>query len=179
MPPERLLLISGPIHAGKTTLAKELQRAFGFVKVSSSQYLKTLLPADVDGGSERARELMQETGDRLDIETDYRWIVDPVASSQINAAPEVKNWLIDAVRKPRQVQHFRSEFPNVKHAHLTAPEAVLRSRHQDTPEHYARTVAHPNEVHARSLATMADLVLDSTMHSSSALVERVINLWGS
>ncbi|WP_159447393.1 AAA family ATPase [Novilysobacter spongiicola] len=177
MNPERLLLISGPIHVGKTTLAKELQDSFGFEKISSSRYLATLLPADVANDNERSRKLMQEIGDRLDRQTDFRWLVDEVASRRIDASPETGSWLIDAVRKPRQVTHFRSQFQCVRHVHLTAPEGVLRSRHKDTPEHYTQAVLHPNEVSSRSLGAIADLTLDTTAHSPKDLALEVVNLW--
>lgn len=175
---KRILLISGAIHAGKSLLAAKLHEANGFVRISSRQYLAGHLPEHVDPTSEAAREQLQEIGDRLDKETDFRWIVESVASQQIAAAPHIENWLIDAVRKARQVQHFRAAFSAVRHVHLTAPESILIARHQESAGHYAKAIAHPNEISSRSLGTIADLTIDTSMHTPDDLCDLVMTLWG-
>lgn len=179
--PRVLVLLSGPIAVGKTTLRDFLGAEHGFSFVRSSTFLlekarRESLPADRLG--------LQELGDRLDIETDYRWVVDDVALVSMATAPNVRRWLVDAVRKPRQVQHFRSiENTQVLHAHLTAPEVVLRQRYEarlvsDTSEPsddaYATAIAHPNEVESRGLARIADIVFDVTMVPASELAEQLM-----
>jgi adenylate kinase family enzyme len=173
----RMLLISGAIHAGKSTLAGQLQGKYGFSRISSRKYLATFLPTDIKADSEAARELLQEIGDRLDRETDYRWLVDPVAEEQIADARGTENWLVDAVRKARQVEHFRSTFPRVLHVHFTAPEAVLIARHAESADHYAKRIAHPNEVSARSLGLIADQTFDTTQTAPAEICDRVMALW--
>ncbi len=176
MAPRRILLMSGAIHAGKTYLASGLRDTHGFARISSREYLAQFLPPGLDPNSEAAREALQQTGDRLDRETDYLWVVDP-AVAVITAAPLTENWLVDAVRKARQVEHFRRVFPATRHVHLTAPEEILMARHQHSGEHYAKTIAHPNEVSSRALGAISDLTFDTSRFPLDDMVERVMSLW--
>lgn len=179
--PRFLVLLSGPVAAGKTTLRDFLGAEHGFTFVRSSTYLLEKakhegLPSDRNG--------LQELGDRLDIETDYRWVVDDVARPSMTAAPHNVRWLVDAVRKPRQVQHFRSlESARVLHVHLTAPEEVLRQRYESrlvgsaaetSAKAYDNAVAHPNEVESRGLVRIADAVFDVTKQSTAELAEKLV-----
>lgn len=160
----RIVLLSGPFKVGKTTLTGELIESFGFRKISSSGYLRQLVPGIELMDEAASRRPLQEKGDQLDIETDYNWVVDPVAVNAIANFSENENWLFDAVRKPRQVEHFRARFSNaVTHVHLTAPEATLKARSQLTDAEYSRDISHPNEIAARSLDKIADLVVDTSL----------------
>jgi adenylate kinase family enzyme len=138
-----LLILSGAIGAGKTSVAKALMASFAFQKISISDYLISQIPnGELRKGDER-RQQLQELGDCIDRETDYRWVVDPVAVQAIAQASLVESWLIDAVRRKRQVEHFRNQFdPKVRHIHLTAPEEGLRARHAQCGEDYDKAVAH-------------------------------------
>lgn len=179
MATEKLLLLSGAIGSGKTAIAHELIRAFQFVKIASGGYLISLIPPDeLKEGGERRRQL-QELGDRLDEETSYRWIVDPVAVQALKGTPDVKNWLVDAVRKKRQVELFRERFGAlIRHVHLTASEEVLRSRYAEKGGDYDAAIAHPNEVNARSLENLADLVLDTSTAKAELLAQQIWSTWG-
>lgn len=177
---EKVLLLSGAIGSGKTAIAKELIRSFRFVKIASSGYLLSLIPPDeLNEGDDRRRQL-QELGDRLDEETGYRWIVDPVAVQALEGNPDVKNWLVDAVRKRRQVELFRERFGAlIRHVHLTASEEVLRSRYAEKGGDYDTAVAHPNEANARSLQKLADLVLDTSAAKAELVAQQIWSTWRS
>ncbi|MGU7841427.1 AAA family ATPase [Burkholderia sp. AW33-5] len=177
-----LVLLSGPLAVGKTTLRDYLVAMHGFDYVRSSAFLiekaqREDLPADRRG--------LQELGDRLDAETDYRWIVDEVALPSMYASAGKTHWLVDAVRKPKQVEHFKSlEHVNVVHVHLTAPEEVLRLRYESrlaknaaglSAPSYDDAIAHPNEVAARSLIQIADVVVDVTDENTANLAELIIS----
>ena len=78
----------------------------------------------------RHRTALQQLGDELDVSTDYRWVVNDVAEHAIGNDPNVRRWLFDSVRKPRQVEHFRIRYSaSVFHVHLIASEQVLRTRY--------------------------------------------------
>jgi adenylosuccinate synthase len=167
-PLEMLVLLSGPVAVGKTTLRQVLLKEHGFAYVRSSAYLMEVAAKQGEG---TARSSLQEIGDGLDETTDYRWVLDAVAIPAMTACPEHRRWLVDAVRKERQVQHFRAEFgAAVLHVHLTASEAVLQHRYDaratdlgaagDTTP-YAVAITHSNEIAARSLISLADLVIDT------------------
>lgn len=164
---EMLVLLSGPVAVGKTTLRQVLLEEHGFEYVRSSAYLIELAAKQGEG---TARSSLQEIGDGLDKTTDYRWVLDAVAIPAMAGYPEQRRWLVDAVRKERQVEHFRTEFgAAVLHVHLTASEAALRYRYEarttalgtagDTTP-YDVAIAHSNEAASRSLISLADLVLD-------------------
>lgn len=163
---EALVLLSGPIAVGKTCVRQELLAMYGFDYVRSSAYLIELSNAQGQGDE---RTSLQDLGDSLDAETDYRWVLDNVARPGFAASPEQKYWLVDAVRKKRQVEHFRDAFgPRVLHVHLTAPEAVLQQRYAArlattlNPTPYEVAIQHENEVASRGLVEFADLILDTS-----------------
>lgn len=175
-----VLLVSGPIAVGKTSFANELIETSSFKKIRSGDFLSQLATAR---GSRSDRTGLQELGDSLDVETDYRWVVESVAGPLIAADVPQRLWLFDAVRKQRQVEHFRARFEvDVFHVHLIAPEEVLRARYEERRRRgddylgsatYDEVVRHPNEIEARSLGDIADLRLDTHANSPAALGDAV------
>lgn len=179
---ERLvLLLSGPIAVGKSAVAKPLIDHHQFKNISSGSYLRGLASAQGLGAS---RTELQKLGDELDAKTDYAWLIDDVADAAITATSFHKWWLLDSVRKKRQVDHFRSRYgAAVRHIHFSAPEAILRARYEarieagkeysgNTP--YAVAAAHPNELAARSLVEIADITIDLHSNGVAQAVEAVL-----
>jgi gluconate kinase len=160
-----LLLLSGPVAVGKSAVARELIERHRFGSIRTGPYLSDL--AKVKGLS-ASRADLQQLGDALDEETDYRWVVD-VAEDMVESAA-FDRWLFDCVRKRRQVEHFRSRYGrSVVHVHLTAPKEALQRRYEhrllaggeyagNTP--YATALLHPNEIASRALIDIANHVLD-------------------
>jgi hypothetical protein len=166
-PPDIVLLLSGPVSVGKTTLRDLLLTEHRFGAIRSSFYLRELAATQ---GGRTGRMDLQELGDALDVRTDYRWVVDDIAVPAMLASPQTSRWLFDAVRKQRQIEHFRSKFgASVFHLHLVAPEPVLRERYErrlaeqgDAHEgDYERAVAHDNERQSRALIHVADAVVQT------------------
>ena len=162
-----LLLLSGPVAVGKSAIAWELIERHGFQIIRSGAYLAELVARE---GRQGNRRVLQQFGDALDEQTDYRWLVDDVTTPALQANPHQVRWLLDSVRKKRQIEHFRMRFErSVFHVHLTAMEPILRDRYRhrlsegaeyvgDTA--YGAVIAHPNEICARGLIAIADFVLD-------------------
>ena len=173
-----ILLLSGPVAVGKSTLGRQLVENHGFRTIRSGRHLHDLAQR---AGSDTSRAGLQHLGDVLDERTDYAWLINDVAVPQIDGAREHARWLLDSVRKERQVEHFRGRFGGyVVHVHLTASEKVLRARYEarltagveyegGTP--YEVAVTHPNEVASRALIRIADLVLDT---ADPRALERVL-----
>ena len=177
--PACLLLLSGPLAVGKTTVREMLERDYGFSNVRSSEYLRARA---AERGLPPDRLTLQELGDGLDASTDYKWLLDDVARPLFTANPGAKYWLVDAVRKKLQVEHFRAAFGgSVIHAHLTAPEEVLRGRYEErllakgegVEGAYERAIDHDNERSARGLVEVADIVLNTHLHSVEAVVRGI------
>ena len=178
----RILLLSGAVAAGKSTIAGALLNEDGYVSIRSGAYLRGLAASS---GIDASRLNLQELGDRKDAETDYAWLIDEVAAPLIQERAVHSRWLLDCVRKARQVELFRRRFPGqILHAHLTAPEDELRRRYDErvarggeymgaTP--YEIAVAHPNEQQARSLGSIADIVLDTTDASALDQLRLVVS----
>ena len=176
---QRMLLLSGAVGAGKTAVAQILEAGTHFRRLSTSGYLRNY-GNGLGSGAERLQ--LQELGDQLDLETDFRWVVDDVALPAFAGHPSASSWLLDAVRKSRQVEHFRERLgPLVRHVHLRAPEDVLRERYtrrlgaNDTP--YDSAITHPNEVAARNLEHLADLVFDTSRLAPTTVASSILALW--
>ncbi|KPX84651.1 Uncharacterized protein ALO59_00505 [Pseudomonas amygdali pv. mellea] len=176
---KRLLLLSGPMDSGKTSVSAALQELHGFAPISSGSFLRAQLTAR---NEPLDRHNLQELGDSLDRATDFSWLIDAVAIPAIEARADVDNWLLDAVRKPSQVELFRLRFGNaVRHAHIVAPEGVLQQRYAARGlghlENYQTSVLHPNEQSARSLAGFADKVLDTDEYSPLEVADQIMDIW--
>ncbi|WP_426178473.1 hypothetical protein [Pseudomonas sp. TWRC1-2] len=176
---KRLLLLSGPMASGKTSVSAVLQEILGFVPISSGSFLRAQLAAR---NEPLDRYHLQELGDSLDRATDFSWLIESVASPAFEARPGVDSWLLDAVRKPRQVELFRLRFANdVRHVHIVAPEFLLEQRYVDRGlgdlEEYRRSILHPNEQSARSLAGFADKILDTNEHTPLEIADQIMSIW--
>jgi adenylosuccinate synthase len=182
-----LLLLSGPIAVGKTAVRDELVANHGFDYVRSGRYLTEMAnkQSRIVG-----RTSLQDLGDQLDEETDFRWLLDDVIVPALTEKANVDRWIVDAVRKPEQVRHIRKMpgGPVVLHVHLTAPEAVLESRYEarralqpqnmdSIPYHVA--MEHPNETISRGLQQIADEVYDTQLIGPCEIGIRVGNWFSS
>jgi hypothetical protein len=136
------------------------------------------------------RTSLQDLGDKLDTQTDFRWLLDEVIVPALNEKPNVDRWIVDAVRKPEQVRHIRQMAggPVVLHVHLTAPEQVLERRYEARralqPQNldsmpYLAAISHPNEVFSRGLYRIADEVYDTELIGPREIGIRVSNWFSS
>lgn len=177
-----IVLLSGAIASGKSTLAKELTSRHGFQRLKSSDYLKAIC---AENSIEITRANLQKVGDDLDLDTGFKWLISEIAAPQITSAPDQHRWLVDAVRKERQVERFRDAFGSqVLHAHLWAPDEVLKLRYdqrrlaagQDGSTTYAEAVAHPNEAASRALHDKADVSMNVHRISVVAAADAIAGL---
>lgn len=179
----QLILLSGPLAVGKSSVAAGLIESGAFLRIGSGSYLLKLA---AERGLRTDRAALQTLGDRLDSETDYRWLVDDVAVPTIAGRPLHSQWLVDAVRKHRQVEHFRARFgASIYHLHLVASDEVLRRRYEARAaaggEYAAGTtydlaIAHPNEVASRALLDIADQVIDVTGVLTDKIVASILGI---
>lgn len=157
---QHLLLLSGAVGAGKTTLSSGLRDRYGARVIKTRELIAELLP-HVD----QTRRELQEAGDRLDRETAGTWIVQAIA----RLAPQEPFVVVDAVRRMEQVEAVRERFKevHVQHVHLWASEDVLTSRYEgrarvgDVTTSYAEVRENLTEAEVNKLEGVCDVLIDT------------------
>ena len=123
--PSRVILLSGPISAGKTTLAAGLADRYGAHVVKTGQLLKDRFPR-----LRETRGSMQRAGKELDVGTQHQWVAQDVVRIG-SSLDEDAVIAVDAVRTANQIRAFRDAFgARVVHMHLSAPFEVLGRRYK-------------------------------------------------
>lgn len=177
-----ILLVSGPLAVGKTSVREMLIAKHGYAAIQSSSYLRELAIAK---GIALERKNLQVLGDSLDIETQFSWVVSKVALPQVQAKPEQELWIFDSVRKPEQVSLFRGQFgASVRHVHFICPESILKNRYEsrvrtEDAVSYEDAINHPNERSSRSLSQIADRVISLEKLSSEDAAQLLASWVGS
>src|SRR5712671_2147113 len=119
---KRVIVLSGPVSAGKSTLAKALASRYRFEVLATKALLMEVLGPDVDRGA------LQQAGEDLDRKTGGAWVGDALAryAAKLGENTEV---VVDSVRLVAQVDAIRAGFgARVVHVHISAPEDVLETR---------------------------------------------------
>ncbi|WP_257461545.1 adenylosuccinate synthetase [Archangium lipolyticum] len=159
---ETLVVISGPIGAGKSTLAQGLERRHGALRFSSGQLLRHQLGGD--GG----RLELQAAGEALDRETGGRWVAESLMDVLKARAQPPPLVVVDSIRIPLQLEALRQRLGSrMVHVHLTAPAEALearfgqRSSRTDEGVSFEQARANRTESAVHRLADTADLVIDT------------------
>lgn len=179
--PQQIVLLSGPVCAGKSTLAQHLVSVHGATHFKTQHFLRKIGPNVF-----AERESYQRLGERLDTKTNGAWVRDALLSVLAeNPSDEFDDALIiiDAVRIIGQIDALRSIFGRkVFHIHLTAPFPILKSRYQkrvrqkkgDLQEltSYERVRENRTERKVEKLALIADVVVDTKRCTEEDVVTR-------
>src|ERR1700722_10680018 len=100
-----IVVLSGPIAAGKTTLCDELVNRFGFNVFKTWELIHELrkeIPAE--------RAALQKAGESLDRKTSGDWVAQSLAKKMQSGAGMEGNVVVDAVRIKRQIDGLRRAF---------------------------------------------------------------------
>lgn len=169
----QIIVLSGPVVAGKSTLAAALENRFGVVRFKTQDMIRVRQGTDLD------RAALQQAGEALDAETKGGWVAHDLARpvTELSANARV---VIDSVRLATQVEGIRRAFgQRVTHVHLTAPTSVLTERYSArvTNMHelpaYADVQANATEANIDSLRDIADIVIDTSRSTPDDVVVRV------
>ena len=174
-----VLLLSGAISSGKSTLARGLADRFGAVHIRSRQLLLARLP---DIHEERAD--LQTAGASLDAATNGRWVAEDVSAAAVTQSDDVI-LVVDAIRIPAQISAFREIFgPRVVHIHLLAPDTALETRYRERKGTTVEFASHadaskdPTEAAVGTLASLADVVIDTGLCTEEDVLVRAASQLG-
>lgn len=170
----RAFVLSGKVCAGKSTLAAQLRDKAGAVLVKSKDLIYERLP-----GTSRTRRPSQLAGQRLDRETDGRWLSETINERFVTVPKPIELLVIDSVRIAEQVHFLRQSGWSVIHVHLAASDEALAKRYASRPktgelETYADLSKNWTERHVNSLAKLADVVIDTDRCNADDVFARVV-----
>jgi adenylosuccinate synthase len=170
----RFIVLSGKVGAGKSTLAKSLSEKIGATLIRSKDVIYEQLPKTAKG-----RRPSQLAGQRLDKETDGRWLAEALNQRLVNSNG-TEYFVVDSVRTAQQVHYIRRSGWTVIHVHLEASDATLESRYAARSSEgefgsYADVARNMTERHVDSLASSADVVIDTDRCSILDVFSRVFS----
>lgn len=171
--PTSIVVISGHIASGKSTLAHGLAEQFGCVRISTRELISEQFQKPI---STRAEE--QKAGEILDQRSAGAWLAQALAKRKAGQKAD-ETWIIDSVRIRQQIDQMRRTFGNrVLHLHLTAPSDERARRFKHRPKRsgeattYAATQRDPTEAQVETLADTADVVIDTKRCSVQDVIVR-------
>lgn len=174
----RVILLSGPVASGKTTLSDALVSRYRFDRLKTRDVIHEI------AGTAAERGPLQEAGERLDRETGGRWVVEALVRS-VSQLGENVTVVVDAVRTEAQVEAIRREFGlRTKHVHLTASDEILARRYRDRSRgvkeftSYDEVRANATESGIEKLKDIADVVIDTARSSPDDVFVRVASHLG-
>jgi adenylosuccinate synthase len=176
--PLSIVVLSGAVATGKTTLAEQLEERFGARRIGSHE----LLVARLAAGDPRDRAALQTLGEALDRDTDGRWLADDVAVATSRLSEDAIV-VVDSARILGQVEALRRAFGRrVTHVHLHAPDDELRRRYRrrrgrDLPS-YDEVRRNPTEAAIDSLIGEADVVIDTSRSTATDVAVRAASHLG-
>lgn len=175
---QRIILLSGAVASGKTTLGDTLVRRYEISRLKTRQLILAAVSGEVE------RQHLQKAGEQLDHETGGRWVA-AALQCEVQKLPEDAVVLVDAVRIEAQIEAIREVYgARVIHVHLTAPLDVLDKRYQDRQgevkelKSYSDVRKNNTEANIESLTDIADIVIDTNRNTPEDVVVRVASHLG-
>ena len=165
------VLIGGPIAVGKSTLAAGIAESTSAAVVGARRVLE-----ETCGLDSATRIELQERGAIIDAETQGKWLADYITST---VDPRVAV-VIDSVRTVAQAEHIRRDRAGVIVVYLDAPAHVRAARYRAAGDpvkvklEFSKAMKHPTEIEVRSVASIADVKVDTTNLDPEGVLIRVM-----
>jgi adenylosuccinate synthase len=179
----RIVILSGPIGAGKSALALGLQERYAATIIKTRDLILKQLPA-----VKEERSALQRAGERLDRNDGGAWVKNALVrfiEDNVGGSEPSGFFVIDSTRIPGQVKAIRGAFGTaVHHIHLDAPDEVLAARYSarggKTEEfrRYEDVRRSKTERDVRKLAHLADTIVATERCTPEAVLVRSIALLG-
>lgn len=170
--PRLVIAVSGPIGAGKTTLAKSLATQLNGSLVKTSEVLEHEYGADPHVRGRRRK--LQELGEQLDVQTGGEWVASAVqrVHKQLGG---YRPLVVDALRIPEQLERLRAERSfRVILIYLSAFPATLERRYPagekaELPT-YADVLRNNTERNIGRMAALTRLRLDTDSRNEEGVL---------
>ncbi|MHC1705768.1 MAG: adenylosuccinate synthetase [Tenuifilaceae bacterium] len=178
-----IIVLTGEIGSGKTTLATSLKSQYNFEVLKTSDVLIKYSESSKfrQKKDEDKRMFLQRIGEQLDKETRGNWILTHFQSI-INKKDRI---IIDSVRIPEQIEAIRQSYgyQNVIQIHLHVSERELERRHFKRNnldfhdliaiQNYQTYKHNVTESKVKDLENDADLIIDTEKAQIEDIVIRV------
>jgi adenylosuccinate synthase len=171
--PKQIVLISGSVASGKTTLSDLLRTRFNQIEVlKTKEVIKALALKKTGKELSAERRAMQDFGDRLDRETNGQWVRDALQQLLVRLGPLEREAivLVDAVRIPDQIKWIRRAYGfAVIHFHLQTPQEVLTQRYRHRKSglrelsSFSEVKKNLTEARVQELENAADVVINTKL----------------
>ena len=178
----RIILLSGPVASGKTTLAHNLADQFGMKVLRTRDWLMSELETRGQGG----RADLQREGERLDHETNGTWVLKGL-DRELRAMGSSESVVVDSLRIEKQIDAIRDAYgATVTHIHMTAPVLELTQRYNERQQEsgnsefmtYEDVRRNSTEFLVDELQGVADVVVDSDRCTRQDVLVRVASRLG-
>lgn len=179
---KQIVILSGHVCAGKSTLAGKLAEQFGFKHVKTWNFIQAR-------GKHLSLErgALQGYGEYLDTKTKGAWLRDDLQKIEREEKPDTLI-IVDSVRHPGQIEYLRNAYRRqIIHVHLTADRAELEKRYEKRKKSksdieemgtYAQVLENKTESNVEALGDIADIVINSARCSEQDIVIRVASHLG-
>jgi adenylosuccinate synthase len=171
-----VVVVSGPVAGGKSSLARALAERFSWVRFSTRELLMPRLAP----GEAPTRKALQRIGAELDAETGGSWVADRLSRRIYESGKQLV--VIDSARIAGQIDGVREAFGrDVRHVHVTASRETCAERYElrrsraDVQEAatYEEVMSDPTEAQVDTLGPMADVAVDTDRDGAEDVVVRV------
>ena len=179
----QIVVVSGPISAGKSSLAEALCRQYDATVIKTRDLIRKQLP-----NVKEERAALQRAGEKLDKADGGAWVKNALVrfiEDNVGGPAASGLFVIDSARIPGQVRAIREAYGTaVHHIHVDASDKVLADRYAQRSgktkefERYEDVRKSKTEREVRKLAALADTVVATDRCTPEAVLVRSIALLG-
>ncbi len=171
-----LLVISGGLASGKSTLSQSLAEQLDCEVIRTSDLILKLEP-----NTPKTREGMQKAGNKLDRKTDHSWVADEIASIIFDTDNVSNLFVLDGVRKPKQMEVLQGAIGHryVRHIHLDvstqeqAKRFEVANRDKDKSISFQKAIADASEKQLKELAQLSDVLINTDRYTADGVFAHV------